>query len=138
MTNTIDSVIDIDIDLQNDDYIINNTLSIIKDKINNIDIRPSTIHLVLKYVMEHIEKTPIKGVKQKHLTLKVIRELIIDLTNGEDERILLLLIDDGTIGNLIDLIVDVSKGKIDINNVIDTAQITYSCLPHFCCKPKKK
>ena len=75
--------------------------------------------------MELTEDTHLKGAEQKEFALKVLREIFMDLTNGEDEVILLTLLDNGMISNMIDLIVDASKGKLNINNVITTS---YSCL----------
>merc|ERR1711918_191971 len=91
------------------------TLLKLKEKVSVIEIRSSTIALVIKYVMEIVEETPLKGVEQKQLSIKLIREIIKDLTDGEDEKVLLKLLDDGTISNMIDLIVDATKGKLNIN-----------------------
>ena len=144
MTNTnnhINLVVDIgDSDVEELE-ITNNTLSFLKQKLKGVDIRPSTVHLVLKYAMEYIEKTPVKGIKQKQITLNVLKALFVDLTDGDDERVLLSLLEDGTISNLIDLIIDVSKGKLDINTLVDTAEVTYGCakycLPYLFSRKKK-
>ena len=117
--------------------IYDSILETLKEKVSVITIRPNTIHLVIKYVMELIEESPIKGVEQKELALKLIRALIIDLTEGEDELVLLKLLDDNTIGNMIDLIVDASKGKLDINTA---AKVTSGCIKHcvpYLFPPKK-
>ena len=112
-------------------------LSKLKEKISVIEIRTSTIHLLIKYVMEQIEETPIKGLEQKELGLKLIRQLIIDLTENEDEKVLLQLLDDGTVGNLIDLISDATKGKLNINTIVDVSTgCINSCVPY--CFSKKK
>ena len=91
--------------------VYNATLSKLKEKLSVITIRSSTLHLIIKYVMEAIEETPIKGAEQKEMALKLIRELIVDLTENEDEEVLLKLLNDGTISNMIDLIVDATRGK---------------------------
>ena len=83
--------------------------------------------------MELVEQTPLKGSEQKELALKLIKALIIDLTNGEDERVLLELLNDGTIGNMIDLIVDATKGRLDINTAVQvTTGCLNRCLPYLC------
>ena len=87
--------------------------------------------------MEEVEKTPIKGPEQKEIALNLIKALIIDLTENEDEKVLLDLLNDGTIGNLIDLIVDVSKGKININKI---SKVSFGCFKRcypYLCKSKK-
>ena len=116
--------------------IYDNALIIVKEKLSNITIRASTIHLIIKYVMETVEKTPIKGTEQKDLALRLIRELIVDLTDNEDETILLKLLDDGTISNMIDLIVDATRGRLNINRVVTvSSKLIYTCVP-FLCKKK--
>jgi len=113
--------------------IYDNALILVKDKISNITIRASTIHLIIKYVMETVEKTSIKGTEQKDLALRLIRALIVDLTDKEDEKILLKLLDDGTISNMIDLIVDATRGKLNINKVVTvSSKLISSCVPFLC------
>lgn len=111
--------------------IFRNITQIIKKKLENISLRPNTIHLVIKYVMELIEETPIKGVEQKELALKIMRELFKDITEGEDEIVLLKLLDDGSISNIIELVVDATNGKIDVNTAITTSvNCITTCLPY--------
>jgi len=112
--------------------IYNTTLNKVKEKVSAISIRPSTLHLIIKYVMEEVEKTPTKGAEQKEMALTLIRALVIDLTDGTDEEVLLKLIDDNTVSNLIDLIVDATKGKININTVATVSSgCINSCIPYL-------
>lgn len=109
------------------------TLSKLKVKVSAITIRSSTLHLIIKYVMELVEQTPLKGSEQKEMALKLIRALIVDFTDAEDERVLLQLLDDGTIGNMIDLIVDATRGRLDINTAVQvTTGCLNRCLPYLC------
>ena len=108
------------------------TLSKVKQKVSAISIRPSTLHLIIKYVMEEIEDTPLKGVEQKEIALKLIRALVVDLTEGADEEVLLKLLDDNTVSNLIDLIVDATKGKLNINAVTKVGSgCVNTCVPYW-------
>lgn len=112
--------------------IFSKSLNIIKEKASVINIRPSTLHLILKYVMEEVETTPVKGAEQKEFALKLIKELIIDLTDKEDEETLLKLLNDGTISNMIDLIIDATKGKLNINTSITVATgCINTCIPYL-------
>ena len=125
-------------DIIKETSILVNLTNIARKKLENVSLRPNTIHLVIKYIMELIEETPVKGVEQKELALKIMRELFKDLTEGEDEIVLLKLLDDGTISNLIDLLVDATNGKLNINNVVDTSvKCATICLP-YCVKTRKK
>ena len=118
--------------------IYDTTLIIVKNKVSVVNIRPSTLHLILKYVMEEVEKTPIKGTEQKELALKLISALVVDLTENEDEKVLLQLLDDGTISNMIDLIVDATHGKLDINTLTTvTSGCLNNCIPYFFSKKIK-
>lgn len=122
----------------NNQIIYNAILEILKEKVSNISIRPSTLYLIIKYVMEEIENTPTKGIERKEMALKLIRELIIDFAEGEDEKVLLQLLDDNTIGSMIDLIVDASKGKLNINAISNVGSgIFNNCIP-FLCSSKNK
>ena len=119
--------------------IYDSVMETLKEKVSVITIRPSTLHLVLKYVMEEIEDTQVTGVEQKELALKLIRALVIDFTEGEDEEVLIKLLNDGTVGNMIDLIVDATKGKININAVSTVGAGFFNhCVPFLCSKKPKK
>ena len=120
---------------ESNNSIYDNALIIVKEKLSNITIRASTIHLIIKYVMETVEKTTIKGTEQKDLALRLIRALIVDLTDKEDEKVLLKLLDDGTISNMIDLIVDATRGRLNINRVVTlSSKLISSCVPFLCRK----
>ena len=117
-------------DIQN---VYETTLAKLKVKVSAITIRSSTLHLIIKYVMELVEQTPLKGSEQKEMALKLIRALIVDFTDADDERVLLQLLDDGTIGNMIDLIVDATRGRLDINTAVQvTTGCLNRCLPYLC------
>ena len=132
---------DINVDVKDNSYLENVykiTLIKIKQKVSVMDIRISTIALLIKYVMEIVEETPLKGIEQKELALKLIREVIKDLTHNEDEQVLLKLLDDGTIGNMIDLIVDATRGKLKINSIEDLKEVATvasgcisTCIPYL-------
>lgn len=119
--------------------IFNASLGILKEKVSLIEIRGSTIHLIIKYVIEELDGTPLKGAEKKEMGLKLIKELVKDLAEGEDEEILLKMINDGTIGNLIDLIIDATKGKINVNAIAKVSiSCMTSCLPYCFPSLKKK
>mgnify|MGYP000385936013 CR=1 FL=1 len=59
--------------------IYNSTLSKVKEKVSAISIRPSTLHLIIKYVMEEVEETAAKGAEQKEMALKSIMKIIYQM-----------------------------------------------------------
>jgi hypothetical protein len=111
----------------------------LKDNIDNlnISINSATIPLLIKYTMELVEKTPIKGPAQKDFACRLLRDIFKEATDGEEEKTLLLLCDNGTIGNTIDLIVAATQGKLDINAIKKVSKGCISaCLPYLKGKGK--
>jgi len=108
----------------------------LKEKIEKIGVKKSTLTLIIKYVMEAVENTPKKGKEQKDYALQLIRDLVIDLAKGDDKDFLLIAIDSGSVSDTIDLIVSATKGELNINKVVTVA--SRSCVPAiFACIMKK-
>ena len=100
-----------------------------------MNITPDNIVLVLRYAMEIVELTELKGQDQKHMAIRLIRSVITD-SNLEDskKKICFQMLDANVIERTIDLIIDATKGRLLVNRdeIIDTAQV---CCGFFC--PKK-
>ena len=99
------------------------------EKAKEVGVKKSTLALLIKYVMEAVEDTPVKGPEQKDYALRLIRSLVLDLAEGDDKEYLLIAIDSGSVADTIDLIVAASKGELNVNMVVETAAT--SCLPCF-------
>ena len=128
-----------DVNVSKNTTIFQASLAIVKEKISVVDIRASTIHLIIKYVIEELDDSPLQGTEKKEVALHLIREIVVDLTDGEDEKKLLAMLDDGTISNLIDLIIDATKGKINVNAIASVGVGCVStCLPYCFPSLKKK
>ena len=66
--------------------------------------------------MEIVEASALKGEQQKELVQKIVRKVIIEAPISDDkEKILLCMIDEGIVGDVIDLVVSATKGEININ-----------------------
>lgn len=104
-------------EIEKESLVEKNIINIIKKKLSNIRLKPNTIHIVIKNIIELVEETTIRGIERKELALKILRELFKDLQEGEDELILLKLLDDNSISNIIDLVIDATKNKININKI---------------------
>lgn len=99
----------------------------LRNKMGDIEVNPENIMTILKFTMEIAEVTELKGEAQKVLCVKLIRDIIVEAPiTDEKEKFLLDMIDNGTVGNTIDLIVGVSRGEIDINTVTQVG--TTCCL----------
>ena len=102
-----------------------NILKEVKTRMGAIGVSPETITLLIKYVMEGVERSPMKGLEQKRLAMLVMRQLIMDaLMKNNDEDFCLMMIDSGTVSDTIDLIVDATRGKLNINKV---QNIVFGC-----------
>ena len=90
----------------------------LRKKIGNIEINAENIMTILKFAMEIVETTELKGEDQKALCIKLLRDVIVEAPIAdENEKFLLDMIDNGMVGNTIDLIIEATKGEININKV---------------------
>ena len=77
--------------------------------------------------MEVAEDTELKGEDQKKLAIKLVREVVVEAPiTDEKEKLLLDLIDQGVLGNTVELIVQASKGELDINAAVAVAKCCLS------------
>lgn len=93
----------------------------------SVGVKKSTIAILIKYVMEAVEDTPLKGAEQKDYALRLIRSLVVELADDEDKEYLLIAIDSGSVSDTIDLVVAASRGELNVNMIVETAAT--SCLP---------
>jgi hypothetical protein len=112
-------------------------LQALRDKAREFGVKKSTLAIVIKFVMEAVEKTPLKGSKQKEYALRLIRALIDDLARGDDKKFLLIALDSGSVADTIDLVAAAAKGDINVNKAVEVA--TRSCLAALlaCCFNQK-
>ena len=110
----------------------------VKYVLDETNLNVSNLHIIIKNIIEIIEATPVKGSEKKVFAIKILREIIDEKTFGEEEALLLMLVDNGSVGNIIDLIIDASKGKLNINTLINTGSGCLLQLLPFCFKKKGK
>tara|TARA_B100001769_G_scaffold271479_1_gene264307 strand:- start:729 stop:1169 length:441 start_codon:yes stop_codon:yes gene_type:complete len=122
MENNLSNVNEVIVEINGNSDIINKTLynnclNKIKNKLSILEIHLNNIHLLIKYVMETIEETELKGIDQKKLALAIIQDIISEIKNEDEKKRLQELLHNNTISNIIELIVDATKGKINVNNI---------------------
>lgn len=102
------------------------SLGLLKERSHNVDINGQNLMIIVKYAMEIIEVTELKGVEQKDMAIKLVKQLVND-SNLSDNVVSTVneIIDSGALSVTIDLIVDATKGKININ--------LKKKLKRFCC-----
>ena len=87
-----------------------------------IEINSKTITTVIKISMEIVEATSLKGEEQKKLVEKLVRKVVKDAPIADEkEKLLLDIIDEGVVGDVVDLVVAATRGEIDVNAVEQVA-----------------
>ena len=99
--------------------------STLKEK--NIEVSSKTITQIVKIAMEIVEATKLKGKEQKALVERIVRKIVTDAPLDESKKsIVISMLDEGIVGDVIDLVVSATKGELDINSVEKVA--TGCCL----------
>tara|TARA_B110000008_G_C16654225_1_gene437996 strand:+ start:204 stop:620 length:417 start_codon:yes stop_codon:yes gene_type:complete len=84
----------------------------------DIVITSKTITTVIQISMEIVEATALKGEEQKKLVEKLVTKSVKDAPITEEKRKLLLsMIEEGIVGDVIDLVVSATKGELDVNAI---------------------
>lgn len=110
--------------------IFESSLRKLKKKTENMEINAKTIIQVVRFAMEIVEATTLKGEKQKELVEKLVRQVITDAPiSDKKEQILLYMVDEGIIGDITELVVSATKGELNVNAVIEVSKI---CCLGFC------
>ena len=78
--------------------------------------------IILEYVLDIVEHVEgIKGNKKKTLAILLITKVVENATLDEDDKNLCMaMIDNGVIGDTIDLVVNAHNGKLDFGDVVET------------------
>lgn len=102
--------------------VFESSLKELKARIGEMDINAENIATVLRFAMEVVEATQLKGEAQKTLVEKLVRQIVIDAPISDDkEKLLLDMVDNGIVGNMAELVVSASKGEVDINSAVKVA-----------------
>ena len=81
-----------------------------------IEITSKTITTVIKISMEIVEATNLKGIEQKILVEKLVRKVVKDAPIADEkEKLLLDIIDEGVVGDVVDLVVAATNGEVNVN-----------------------
>ena len=101
-------------------------LVLLKEKLNTETLNSDLIIKFVVLVMELVEDTDVKGKSQKDLVIYIVTQIINEsqLTD-EEKKLYFTILNSNNTSNTIDLIVEASKGKLNLNKVKKTA---FSCL----------
>ena len=87
-------------------------------KERNIEVSSKTITQIVKIAMEIVEATKLKGKEQKVLVERIVRKIVNDSPLEESKKsIVISMLDEGIVGDVIDLVVSATKGELNINTV---------------------
>ena len=94
-------------------------------KQENITVNQENIMKIVKITMELIEKSPLKGLSQKEIAIKILNYLLNEANiDNESMEIISSFLDTNLISDTIDLIISATKGELNINKV---TKVTESC-----------
>jgi len=94
---------------------------------HNIKITPATMMKSVGYAMEVVELSELKGEAQKTMAVSLIASLIDDVPlEKEDKNIMSSILNKDVVEDMIELIIQVTKGNININKLQEVA--TGCCL----------
>ena len=105
------------------ELIFENALKSVKSRLGVTEVNAQTIMLVVKYAMEVVELVDMKGSEQRELALQLVRRIVKDAPiSDEREKLCLDMLDSGAVGQTMDLVIDATKGHLNINSVVKTAE----------------
>ena len=109
----------------------------IREKMSECGIKKSTLAVLVRYTVEAVEDTPMKGADQKDYAIRLIGDLISELPAGEEKEFLEIALSSGSVEGTIELIVSASRGELNVNKVVEVAST--SCLSGLlACMAKKQ
>ena len=99
-----------------------NCMKELKTKLVGVEVSVENFMVIVRFAMEVVEVTQLKGSVQKELAVSLVRTVVVEAPISDNkEKLLLDMIDQGVLGNTVDLVVDASRGKLDVNTVIKVA-----------------
>jgi hypothetical protein len=107
----------------------------LEKKAKEVGIKSETLTVLLRFTMEAIEDTPIKGVEQKEYAVKLLKALVQSQAEDPEKTILLGIIDSGILEGTIDLVVSATNGELNVNQVGEAVKI---CCFNFLSRRSKK
>ena len=124
------------IELKNKDQVLNEiilktSISMLREKTKDISINENNIMNIIVFTIEIIENNIVQSyLNKKDIALQIIKQLIDEkkIENPTSQVTIELLLNSDFISNAIDTIVNASKGKININKIVETKCSCFSKL----------
>ena len=94
-----------------------------RQKIEGVEISAETVMTLLRYAMEVVELSEIKGPQQKEMALKLLTLAIEDsCLDASHKETYLNMVKNGVMATTVDIIIDATKGKLAVNKTIKQAK----------------
>ena len=95
----------------------------LQKRIGLTEVNAQSLILVVKYAMEVVEMTELKGTEQREFALRLIKRVIVDAPlNDDDEELCMSMVKSGAVGQTIDLVVDATNGQLNVNSAVRLAE----------------
>ena len=112
------------------------------DKVKGIEgfeLNAHNLIKILRITIEIVEVLEMPGKEKKTLVIDLIKKYIQESDINETEKnICLEMINNGTLAETIDLVIDASNGELDVNNVIDLGKSCCAVLLKVILQRKEK
>jgi hypothetical protein len=104
----------------------------LKEKVKDMEINDTTLMTMLKYAMEIVETSSLKGIQQKEACLSMLTRVINESPlSASKKELYLKMVKSGVVFSAVDLIVDASKGNLNINQNYKEAVKTLTLCQSF-------
>ena len=104
----------------------------LKKKCQGIEINAKSIITVLRYDMEIVDLTQVKGEAQKTMALELVRDVVRDAPIPSEQKASLEALTSipGPLASTVELVIAGTRGELDINLAVNTAAGCLSaCIP---------
>ena len=110
--------------------IFQSSLDKLKTRIGELEITPQSVISVMKYAMEIVELSELKGADQKDMAIRLVKAVVTESSIDEGrKKVCLDIIESGALAQTIDLVIDATKGRVRINQIV---QVAGKCGPLLC------
>ena len=111
-------------------------LTMVKNRLGVNEVTVQSLITIVKYAMEAVEVSELKGSEQREMALRLVRRIIVDAPiSDEQEKLCLDMLDSGVLGQTMDLVVDATNGHVGVNQVVGLAE---ACCFSFLNARKKR
>ena len=105
------------------DELFETALAQLQKRVGLTEVNAQSLILIVKYAMEVVEMSELKGTEQREFALRLIKRVIIDAPlNDDDEEFCLDMVKSGAVGQTIDLVVDATNGQLNVNSAVRLAE----------------